>query len=641
MHVKKRTFAIGRHLLERISEKELEDEVFNLVNHLNLGIDLVVDANEKIKISELNLSAGRKAALATAYEPAERYFTEGHRLLPEGSRDSHYQLCFELDVNLAYVKGMTLQFEESEKLLSAVINRTKNVLELTRAYEIRIGNFNRQNKLVPALDSAREILKKLGVSLPKKAGFLTDVGPALASAKLQEWRRGPKSILKAPVMTNPEKVAAMRIMQNIGSTAYQNSFNLFAVLIMRMIYISYKYGKLPGSAYALSLYGMAHSGVMQLMNQGKKYGLLALELVEKENYQETRCKSIMVYNTFLSHWKEPIEVTLERFPQGAIAGFEVGDFEFGSYCNFFKVLNSFYSTGDIGSLIKENLEHLKIAQNKGEKQALNVMLLNAQLLACLNNEEEDWKSYKGKYVNFEPFMQDLLDIDYRTGIGIGYVYRTLLHYLAGEYEEALVIAEKGRSIEQGIMCMSALPPLFMLHSLILLELCKDPEKRRKRYMLRVRLNQLQMRWWARNAPENHRHRYELVEAVKSALLNKKMKAMKLFEHVVTTTRDRGFLMDSAIATELTARFYTSIDMERVGRSYFREARYAYARWGCVPKVQSLEREFPGLRGKKVGIAPGKWKITPQKIILQLQPILHYPFPATPPAPLKEVPVPLT
>ena len=61
---------IGRLLTSNLTEEEIEERVFEVVNQLNRGVELVTEPLEKALISRLNRIAGRKAKAAIAYTAA-------------------------------------------------------------------------------------------------------------------------------------------------------------------------------------------------------------------------------------------------------------------------------------------------------------------------------------------------------------------------------------------------------------------------------------------------------------------------------------------------------------------------------------------------------------------------------------------
>src|SRR5262249_43220533 len=85
---------IGRLLRDRIPD--LEDHLFDIVTHLNQGIELLSDPRERLQTAELNLRAGMKARSATVFTAAAAYFAAGLALLPDDAWVQHYQLAFDL-----------------------------------------------------------------------------------------------------------------------------------------------------------------------------------------------------------------------------------------------------------------------------------------------------------------------------------------------------------------------------------------------------------------------------------------------------------------------------------------------------------------------------------------------------------------
>jgi len=73
--------AIGRALLAGASTAEVEVRLFDIVNHLNHGSELIVDRAERWHLADLNVRAGAKARDATAYELAVRCFRNAAALL--------------------------------------------------------------------------------------------------------------------------------------------------------------------------------------------------------------------------------------------------------------------------------------------------------------------------------------------------------------------------------------------------------------------------------------------------------------------------------------------------------------------------------------------------------------------------------
>ncbi|HYF66264.1 MAG TPA: serine/threonine-protein kinase PknK, partial [Herpetosiphonaceae bacterium] len=76
---------IGRHLRAGADGARLDERLFEIVNHLNLGLELIDDPAERQELLNLNLRAGQKAKKSTAYDAAARYLATAAELLPADS----------------------------------------------------------------------------------------------------------------------------------------------------------------------------------------------------------------------------------------------------------------------------------------------------------------------------------------------------------------------------------------------------------------------------------------------------------------------------------------------------------------------------------------------------------------------------
>jgi predicted ATPase len=92
---------IGRLLASRTEPAEIEGRVFEIVNQLNRGSHLITSADERTEIAGLNLIAGRRAKVSTAYASAIEYLTAGRALLTEEDWKHNYELVFGIEIQLA------------------------------------------------------------------------------------------------------------------------------------------------------------------------------------------------------------------------------------------------------------------------------------------------------------------------------------------------------------------------------------------------------------------------------------------------------------------------------------------------------------------------------------------------------------
>src|SRR5262249_13485057 len=108
---------IGRLLASRTAPAEIEEKIFEIVNQLNRGSGLVTSAEERARVAELNLIAGRRAKASTAYASALSYLTAGRAVLTEESWELNYELIFEIESLMAQGELLTAHMAASENRL--------------------------------------------------------------------------------------------------------------------------------------------------------------------------------------------------------------------------------------------------------------------------------------------------------------------------------------------------------------------------------------------------------------------------------------------------------------------------------------------------------------------------------------------
>ncbi len=83
---------IGRLLAARTAPEAIEEHVFEIVRQLNRGASLLVSGEERERLAELNLLAGKRAKAATAYASALVYFVAGDGTGPEDRWERGHEL---------------------------------------------------------------------------------------------------------------------------------------------------------------------------------------------------------------------------------------------------------------------------------------------------------------------------------------------------------------------------------------------------------------------------------------------------------------------------------------------------------------------------------------------------------------------
>ena len=577
--------SIARHLR---ASAEREEALFTLVNHFGQAAGLLDDPVERREVAELNFAAGKKALLSTAYEAGTRYLEAGLALLPEDRWVVEYEHTLHATTQLASAWNLRGEFERSEQLVHEVLQNARDVLDRVPAYDVRIRTLNNQVRLPESLQAAREILKQLGVYLPERGSFLK-TGPVLARAKAIIALRGAEYVLRAKPMTDARMLAAMAILRNIGSTAYQTDFWLFGYIVMVMVYLTYRSGNSPDSPFGLGLYGVALLGVLGDISGGYRFGRLSLKLLERLNARNVACKTIMTFNTFVRHWKEPARNAWEDHLKGAQVGFEPGDIEFAGYNHIFRMMNRLYSHSSLPEVREDFLDRFRELRRYGQDQVVYASSPYVHILHSLMDPAFRGDSFNSEYFNETQHLEYCHSVHYQSGLDCYHQAKAHILYLFGDYEQSIHYSAQ---TTEAIMGMPLNGAMYMMDSLACLALARDAKfMRRWKLLWRARKHRQLLRKWARHAPENQAHRVKLVEAEFARTRGRVKKAARMYDEAFRAARVANFLMDEALCQELAGEFYhAGGDLIRA-RKLLGGATYAYIRWGSPAKANQIKRRY--------------------------------------------------
>ncbi|MEM9543372.1 MAG: serine/threonine-protein kinase PknK, partial [Cyanobacteria bacterium P01_E01_bin.42] len=109
-------FKIGNLLWQKTTASELEENVFDIVNQLNIGIDFLNHGKEREELANLNYIAGKKAKQASAYEAALKYLELGNTLTPETAWETSYEFKKSISIELLECLYLNSQFERASQL---------------------------------------------------------------------------------------------------------------------------------------------------------------------------------------------------------------------------------------------------------------------------------------------------------------------------------------------------------------------------------------------------------------------------------------------------------------------------------------------------------------------------------------------
>ena len=587
-------YRIGRLLLQEIPPEEQEERIFELVGQLNYGTALISEQKERDELADLNIVACRKARAATAYQAGREYASTGLSLLGEDAWTRTYEMSLafhDLATELASLCG---EFEEMERFFDTVVERANYALEQVNVYRIRIKSGTSRSRLAEAIALGKEILQKLGVSYPEKP---TEeyIQQAIAQINPLIGDRDIEDLANLPRMTDPEKIAIVRIASNMLPPASATDPVFFPLLIALSVKVSIEYGNTEASLLGYSFYGFIACHVLQDVNAGVKFGQLAIQLVSQMDANAVKAEVLCLVALFSLHRKIHIKDTLPMLQEAYAAGLEVGNLEYAGYGADHFCRHSFWCGQPLTTLEEDSRAYYhRLVQLNQLVQACYCQTYWQTILNLLGMAEHP-TILSGEVMEEGQFLTKVLSENNLSALYLFYLFKSILCYLFDDIESAREqTVETGRYL-MGLPGLARDATFYLYDSLIALAAVNLPGEDRSELLKRVEQTQKQLQeQWARYAPMNHQHKVDLVEAEKCRVLGQKLEAIELYDKAISGAKANQYIQEEALANELAAKFYLDWGKETIAEAYMQKAYYCYARWGAKAKTDQLAEKYPQL-----------------------------------------------
>ncbi|KPA10643.1 multi-sensor signal transduction multi-kinase [Candidatus Magnetomorum sp. HK-1] len=582
---------VGKLLISHIPKELHEQRIFDIVNQLNFGVDRALEQDERTHLAKLNLIASKRAKASAAYEPAYRYLSIAIRLLDKDCWKNQYQLTLNLYIEGAEATFLIAKFDEMEHLIDVVINQAKNILDRVKVYETRIQAYMAQNLPMKGVKTAYEILRLLGVRLPKRPNKLkTIVG--LLRTQLNVGRRNVETLPELSPMTEPYKLAAMRIMSSVAATVYFAYPPLYPILVFKQVNLSLRYGNAFVSPFVYATYGSIICGVVGDIETGYRLGKMALSLLEQINAREMKSKTYFVVNCLINHWKEHLKDTLPAFQQAYTAGMEVGDLEFAALSGFLYSYSSFFMGKDLAELHMEMASYSDAIRQLKQETILNSQEIHRQAALNLMGRSKDSTKLIGEAFNEEEKLPKLLDVNDKTALGHLYFNKMRLCYLFHQYHRAVENSKLAEKYLEGVTATHTVPQYYFYDSLSRTAIYPFSDRKdQKRIIRRVQADIKKMKKWAEHAPMNHLHKYHIMQAELCRVTGLHDDALSNYNKAIGLAKDNKYVNDEALANELAAQICLIRSEWEKARSFMHESRHCYLRWGAIAIVKFLEDRY--------------------------------------------------
>lgn len=578
--------------------------LFPLVDHLEAASNLITSREERLEAARACLMATARAEQNTAWSTVQHAAQTALHFLPPDAWQTEHELTWQIHraaMNADYLNG---NHERAEAIFRSLSRATADPLRLARVYEQLVILYTNTGRHEESIDLALTGLARLGMKLPRNPGKLRVLG-SLASVRIALRGRSPHEILHLPEMKDARMLAGMDLLMAMTPSAFFTNQNLFAVVALRMTYLSLKHGNCRVSAYGYITYAILLLDALGDIKGGVRFARLAVTLGEKLDHAGLRAKIGVIFGAFINHWDAPMARSIVLLRNAYRHGIETGDLVYAGYALANRMFAAVSRGEALEQIIKQCEAFLKFTDRTKDPDVEGDFLLARQAALSLRGETAGLHTFSNHEYSEEQHFRRMLNGNPVT-LCFYYLLRMRNLYLAQDYEQALSAAASLAKIIEPARPLVLGPAALFYEALALSASMREndanPAARQRRFHKILR----QYRSWADLAP-HFRYRVLILEAEDLARHGHPL-ALSRYSEAVRAAGSQDDSLARAIAAELAGRFCRQLGAVEAAYRYIGDAIYSYRIFGAFSKQKALEQEFPeagipGLPSQAAGEMP--------------------------------------
>ncbi|TKD00071.1 AAA family ATPase [Polyangium fumosum] len=586
---------IGRRLHHALGEGARPEELFEAARQFNAGATHIKDAEEKRTVARLDLQAGRAARGQGAYSEAAAFLAAGVALVHDEGWIDEDDLTFSLLRDQAECEAMAGRTAQADVLIDRILARAVRAWQRADAYGVRVIMYTSLGRFSEAMDAGRAALALLGVDLPPTP----EEAEEMATREVERIDHllaegGAAALLASPELTDPEELAAARILPDLLVPAYCIDIRFWKLVLATQTSRGMTRGHCGSTAQSYVSYGFYLAGALGRYAESRVFGEVGLGLAETHGDPALLCKVTQSFATFAGY-AHPLRRVVPHFARARQLSLQSGELVYGSFACVFVPVTLFRLGDPLDVVTAEARRSAAILKRIQNPMSSAQLVAIQQTIACLRGDTESPTSFNdGTFdeaawvAGLDPVLMGFVRVLYFT-------YKTLTLFLHDRPEAALPLLESAEEAAGAVVGHHWPTDLPFHASLVLAAVYPDAKPEEKPRLLdRLVRYRDKLASLAGACPENTAHRHALVAAEIARLEGRPSEAIDAYEQALALAGKHGFSQDEAITNELYGLFFLGRGQSKNARTYLTEAHYGYLRWGATIKVAQLERKHRAL-----------------------------------------------
>ncbi len=568
----------------KIAKKWAGDEpkTFTVNNRLFLASQLLrADFNELIQgnpdkwMHELYLS-GMQAKQTAAIEQALKIFECCEKLLPYCDLKDENDLEMRISLELAECQFIHQRYEEASIRFEALISNyhtVENLIIIKRKY-MNLYAYNGNSEKV--LELGAEILNHLNYRFDTR-----DIEEETTKGKLLFSNSKIEDLQNAPFIQDKRILQIMETLTQMIPAANIVDDQAFDLILMKIANLSAQYGNSLYSPIGYAAYSYIFYNIWQDPENGERLKDIALDLLEDTDDSATRIIVYSLIGTFIDHWSNPMEKSLEYLHKAIEEGSRAGEFIFSAYC----IVSTIYVKYVTGTPLKEIHDYINHQLQKTQWIADDIInFVKYIFISHINYLEKGELTLEGQQIKDQVGLCD------NAKSLVYYIFMLQRLYMEREIEKAYKLAVKitpdishlkGHIIYLDLLFYSILTRIAGHQALT------TTQKRENKELINKYMQE--MAYWIGIYNGNHYARHLLVKAEYAACFEQEKPLDKLYNEAISFAEEHGHLQIEAIADLLAAKHYHY--NRKLSKFYAREAADLFKKWGALNIADGVEKQF--------------------------------------------------
>ena len=596
---------IGRLMVARTPPEKRDEAIFEIVSQLNRGQGSITSVDEREKLAEFNLTAGRRAGASTAYAAALNYFVTGRELLAEDCWERHRELIFALDLHRAECELLTGALTDADNHLAALSIRAADVTERASVARLGIDFHTWLHQTSRSVAAGLDYLRFLGISWSPHP---TDEEAHLAYRRVRDEldRRTTEELIDLPLMTDAASLASLDVMNRLSSPAQYSDLNLYTLLACEMLRLTLDRGNSDASAAAYVRLGMVAGLRLGEYEVARRLGQVAHGLVERRGLRRFQAAVYLNHGNLVMPWSRHIKTCCELIGQAFDTAQKSGDFMYAGICSAARILNLVTIGEALCDIQREAESALAFSQKAQLIPGVEVFGAALALIRMLRGATPRFGWLDDGVFHEQRPERDFAGNPDNPGSQCWYwICKLQARFMAGDYATALDAGSRAQPLlNMSLTIMQAADYHFFSALSYALSCDSMPAGQRSVNLQALASHHRQLASWADACPQNFEDRAALVGAEVARLAGRELDAQQLYAQSIRSAQTNGFIRNEALANELACRFYAARGLEDIAEMHLLKARNGYLRWGAEGKVRQLELSHPHLKGESPPAATG-------------------------------------